>query len=327
MRIPKYLSPSSLAKFYSNTEDFYIRYLSEISSARSPQQSFMAVGSGFDAFVKHQIHRDVFGLEATVGSQFDFEALFENQVEAHARDDARARAADIWEQYVESGAYGALRDDVLGSDFAPQMEFRIEKTVEGVPLLGLPDLRFIDRNGVHQVCDFKVNGSTSKTGASPFAGFAIAWDAHGSKTHGKCHPKFVPHEHNGLVIEERYLEDKCDYWADQLATYAWLLDEKVGSERFVVRMEQICCRPIKTREFPRCKFATHLNRVSRMYQLRLLQKYQHVWDTIQSGHIFTRLSREESDELCVTLDKRCATPTGIFPWMDICVEKTPRFFK
>lgn len=327
MRIPEYLSPSGLAKFYSNREDFYMSRMSEIRSPRAPQEPYMAVGSGFDAFVKHQIHSDVFGPDATLGSQFDFTDLFETQVEAHARADALVRAGDIWEQYVESGAYATLRDEVLASDFAPQMEFRLERIVDGVPMLGLPDLRFIDRNGVHQVCDFKVNGSTSKVGASPFKGFQIARDSYGSNTNGKPHKLYVPYIHKGLEIEEAYLEQKCDYWADQLATYAWLLGEPVGSEHFVVRMEQICCRTVKNRDLPRCKFATHLNRVSRVHQLCLLNKYKEAWRLITSGHIFSWLSREESDELCATLDRRSAMPKNLFPGLDICFNKTPRFFK
>ena len=326
MRDIKYLSPSSLSKFFENRDEFYRRYLSDVLNPRPPQQDFMAVGSGFDAFVKSQLHGDIFGYQATQGSKYEFETLFEAQVEAHARDEVYRRAADIWAQYEESGAYGALRDDVAASKFAPQMEWRVMKTVGGVPMLGLPDLRYISKEEIHVITDFKVNGSTSATGASPFKGYKICRDVYGSNTNGKCHKIYNPMDHCGLEICEAYLNDVCDYWADQLGTYSWLLGEEVGSESFVVRMEQIACRPVKTRELPRCKFATHMNRIAAAYQEALLKRYQLAWRTIQSGHIFLNMSREESDEHCEMLDGAAGIPRGLFPALDRVSDNAPRYY-
>jgi hypothetical protein len=325
MRNPKYLSPSSLGKYEQNRREFYEKYLCDIRKSRTPQMDFMAVGSALDAFTKHQIHRDVFGEEATKGTMYERDTIFEAQVEEHVRDVARERGEDLFAQYNESGAYGALLGDIVRSPYAPEMEFTVQGEVEGVPLLGKPDLRYITKGGVHVICDWKVNGSTSKTGASPFKGYQIARDVHNSNTNGKAHKGYVAVPHKDVEVQDIYLEDKCDYWADQLAIYSWLLGEPVGSEDFVVRMEQIACRPVKTRDLPRAKFATHMNRISASYQQELLTRITTCWATIQDGHIFTDMNRKESDELCELLDGKAAMPVGLHPALASYQQEGNRF--
>ena len=325
MRMPKYLSPSSISKFENDRTTFYIRYLCDHKTPRPAQKDFMSVGSAFDAFVKHQIHRDIFGEGATTGGQYDRVKIFENQVEEHNRDLASERGEDLFQQYIESGAYGALLADIANSPYAPEMEFTVQADVGGVPLLGKPDLRYITKDGVHVICDWKVNGSTSKTGASPFKGYSIARDVYGSNTNGKCHKAFSPITYKDVIHDSTHLETRCDYWADQLAIYSWLLGEKVGSEEFVVRMEQIACRPVKTRDLPRAKFATHMNKIGEVYQNEVLARASQCWATIKNGHIFTELTREDSDERCELLDGRSAMPVGLHPILDKYKEEETRF--
>ena len=325
MRIPKYISPSSLSKFESDRRDFYTRYLCDTKTKRSPQMDFMAVGSAFDGFTKHQIHRDVFGLAATKGTMYDRETIFEAQVEEDVRDVGRERGEDLFAQYVESGAYGALIADIQASPFAPEMEFTVQADVASIPLLGKPDLRYITKQGVHVICDWKVNGSTSKYGASPFKGYQIARDIWGSNTNGKPHKGYLGDAYKDVMVQDLYLEDKCDYWADQLAVYGWLLKEEVGSENFVVRMEQIACRPVKSRDLPRAKFATHMNRISEPYQQALLARLKMCWCTILSGHIFDDLPRQESDDLCEMLDGKANTPIGLHPALVGCMTESARW--
>ncbi len=325
MRIPKYLSPSSLSKFESDRRTFYTRYLCDIRSERSPQQDFMGVGSAFDGFVKHQIHRDIYGEAATKGTPYDRETIFETQVEPCVRDIARERGEDLFAQYVECGSYGALLSEIAKSPYAPEMEFTVKGEVEGVPLLGKPDLRYVTKGGVHVIADWKVNGSTSKTGASPFKGYQVARDFWGSNTNGKCHKIYKGEAYKDVEVQDLWLEDKCDYWADQLAIYGWLLGEPIGSENFVVRMEQVACRPVKTRDLPRAKFATHMNRISEGYQQALLARIRMCWSTILSGHIFDDMSREESDELCEILDGKAATPVGLHPALTRCMGESARW--
>ena len=284
----------------------------------------MAMGSGFDARVKSAIHSAVFGEAATKGSPYEFESIFEKQVEPHVRDVVSERSLDLFNQYVECGAYGELLGDIVQSPFAPEMEFEAKGEIEGVPLLGKPDLRYITKDYLHVIADWKVNGSMSKTGASPVQGYKRCLD-YGSNTNGKCHKKYRPLQFKSLEINEAYLEEFEADWADQLAIYSWLLGEPIGCEDFVIRMEQVACRPVKDRPLPRAKFATHMSRISKEHQEKLLARVKMCWDTVVSGHIFTDLSREESDAMCEMLDGKASTPTGLHPALDRCKTTTTRF--
>ncbi len=324
LRIPKYLSPSSLSKFEESRPEFFERYMSPIKTQRPPQMDFMAMGSAFDAFVKSQIHSDIHGEAATTGGKFDREKLFESQVEPHNRDIVWERAEDLWNQYVKCGAYGSLLADISLSPFAPEMEFTAVGVIQDIPLLGKPDLRYITKGGVHVISDWKVNGSMSKTGASPVQGYKICLD-YGSKTHGKHHKKYVPFNLKDVVINEGYLETFCDYWADQLSIYGWLLGEPIGGEDHIIRMEQIACRPVKSQPLPRAKFATHMSRISKAYQESVLARVKMCWETILSGHIFTDVSRERSDEICEQLIAKAKQPLGLHPVLTRYANTTARF--
>jgi hypothetical protein len=205
------------------------------------------------------------------------------------------------------------------------MEFTASGEVEGVPLLGKPDLKYYTPQMVHVIADWKVNGSMSKTGASPVQGYKIARDTYDSNTNGKAHKKYVALDHKGTEINEGYLETFCDYWADQLAIYSWLMGEPVGGEDYVIRMEQIACRPVKSQPLPRAKFATHMSRISKDYQQAVLARVKMCWGTILSGHIFSDVSRERSDEICEQLVDKAKTPPGLHPALSKCLTETVRF--
>lgn len=309
--MPKYISPSSLALWESNRTEFYTRYLSPVRRPRAPQEDYMAMGSAFDAFVKSAIHTAVFGVAQTKGSKFEFETLFETQVEPHVRDVCLERSRDLWDQYQGSGSYAFLLADILASPYAPQMEFTSEAEIQGVPISGKPDLRYITKNHIHVLGDWKVNGSMSKTGASPVQGYKIARNNYDAKKPTEVHPKYKPLTFKDLEINEAYLNEFSTDWADQLAMYGWTCGEPVGSEEFVIRMEQVACRPVKTRPLPRAKFATHMSRIEGRYQEQLIHRLHDCWNTIQSGHIFTDMSREESDERCEMLDGESQTPKAL----------------
>lgn len=313
MRDFAYLSPSGLSKFESNRELFYLQYLCPFRTGRPPQESFMAVGSSLDAFVKSRIHTDIHGEKATQGTPFEFSTLFEAQVEPHVRDYALQMGQHLFDQYNVSGAYGHLLADLVQSPYPPQMEFEVKGEIEGVRLLGRPDLRYITKDGVHVISDWKVNGAGSKTGASPQQGYKVARDAYASRTHNKPHAKYVPIDHKGVEINRSYLNEFVDYWADQLTIYAWVLGEKMGSEEWLIRIEQIACRPVPSIEAPRAKFATHLARSQEAYQLNLMARIHDCWNAIKTGHIFTDMSREDSDNRCESLNMQAQTPVGLHP--------------
>lgn len=323
MRKYEYLSPSALSKYESNRDLFFLQYLCDFRSPRPPQEPFMAVGSSFDAFVKSAIHKAFYGELATQGSQFEFEKIFESQVEPHVRDYALEMGRHLFEQYEACGSLGYLLADIIQSQNEPQMEFDVRGVVEGVSIRGLPDLRYITKEGVHVIADFKVNGAGSKTGASPQQGYKICRD-YGSNTHNKSHAKYHPFVFNGLEINKHYLGEFVDYWCDQLTMYAWVMGEPVGGEDWVIRIEQIACRPIPSIEKPRAKFATHMARSQSAYQQNLMARIHDCWNSIQTGHIFTSLSREQSDERCEILELQARTPTNLHPALNEYANESSR---
>ena len=318
---------------------FFEQYLSPVRTKRPPQFDFMAMGSALDAYVKSAIHTAVHGENATKGTMYEFETLFEAQVEPHVRDIVLSRSTDLWNQYVESGAYGSLLTDIVQSPYAPEMEFTAKGDVEGVPLLGKPDLRYITKEGIHVISDWKVNGSMSKTGASPTQGFKICRDNYKSNTHGKpfkarrlktdqpdkVYKDYDPFDFKGLEINRRYLDEYSPDWATQLAIYSWLLGEPIGGEDYVIRMEQIACRPVKSQPLPRAKFATHMSRIGKDFQIEVLTRVKMCWETILSGHIFTDVNRERSDEICDQLVEKAQMPPGLHPALTKSIGTSVRF--
>jgi hypothetical protein len=92
-----------------------------------------------------------------------------------------------------------------------------------------------------------------------------------------------------------YLEDVDSKWADQTSLYGWLMGADIGG-KFLTGIDQIVGRP------PKLRIARHRTRVSEGYQRLLWERIKNVWDTIQSGHIFNDLTREQSNQRCKTLD-------------------------
>lgn len=295
LRKPQYLSPSALGCFESNPDEYFMRYIvpKEIRPKKEPQTDAMSVGSAFDALVKNRLHRLFYGEQATIDAGYTIRHLVTNQCQEHNLPECLAIACHLFEEYIETGAYGDLVNTIQQSSVAPRMEFDVTATIGGVPLLGKPDLHFHSTLHAHVITDWKVSGSVSKSGVSPQQGYMLARDLRGSATNGKSHKKFSPTMHpGGIVVSELPMNETTDYWADQLTTYAWALGEEVGSQNFIARIEQIACRPHDTGL--RAKHVTHQSTVSAAHQHRLLERYQECWEAVQTNHIWSDLSSAES---------------------------------
>lgn len=297
MRNPTYLSPSSLSLWESDREEFYLKHLAESRAPKIPQKDYMAVGSAFDAYVKSALHAAIFGKGKD--PEFEFDAIFTDQVEEHNRDFCRGAGLYIFECYKLAGAYDDLLRELGASEFAPQFEFRLDKIIDGVPLMGKPDCRYIHKEGAHIILDWKVNGFCSKYGSTPYKYYTMirdGWNETTAKPSRACsrpHKGYKPLVHNEVKIGSHYLEDTCKDWADQLSIYAWMLDEKVGDEDVIVCIDQIACKR-RENEFPLLRIANHRSRISSAWQNQLVQRLMSCWKTIQSGYIFTEMSEEDS---------------------------------
>lgn len=309
MRKPSRISPSALATFEKDRESFYLKYCAEPRPKREPQSKPASVGSAFDAYVKAQLMSDIMG-ECNL-----FGELFEQQVEPQNREFAMTAGRHVMEGYVASGAYEDLLDLLEGAAEEPQFEFDADVSLDGIPIAGKPDCRFVHRDGAHVVLDWKVNGYCGKgdNATSPSKGYMLCRDGAGwpkqSRSHGKAHGLFEPVEFMGLTVNKFFMEQVSIDWADQLTMYAWMMDEPVGSEEMVVCIEQVVAKPTSDTGAlggspPLLRFANHRSRVSQAHQMGLITRLNSMWEALQSEYIFTELDRDGSIDRQAELDQR-----------------------
>lgn len=299
MRKLTYLSPTSLAKWELNRDEFYLEYLCELRKKRPPQTVPMSVGSAFDAYVKSYLHERLIGKDP----KFEFKTLFEAQVEPYNRDQALVDGKIVWDHYQKHGGLVDILKDLEGCLGKPKFETSIEGYVDAVsvkigavPFLGKPDIYFLTKDGVRIIFDWKVNGFYSNSNISPKRGYL------------RCLPKREPHKdafilaHQGYNINVKETLDAIDEtWAAQLSIYAWLLGNEVGS-KYVVAIDQICCtKKYDTRDI---RVAQHRALVDPKFQYDLFARSHAAWYSIQGEHIFDNLSKEDSLARCQTLDER-----------------------
>lgn len=294
MRMPKYLSPTSIGLFYSDRDAFFFQYMCDPRPKRDPQTNAMAVGSAFDAFVKSYLYKLLVGKG---NPAFEFETIFEAQVEPHNRDEARAAGQLVFDEYKKHGALADLMLDLNGCVGEPKFETTIEGIVEhqigAVPLLGKPDIFFVTKEGARIIFDWKVNGYYSNWPPSPKAGYVSILP--GRDMHKDCMLQNIKGFRCNIGKPMEMVDAS---WANQCSIYAWLLGESVG-ERFIVAIDQIVVNMKKTpRDF---RIAQHRTIVSEGHQQALFESAARAWQQIQSGHLYESLSLEESRARCETL--------------------------
>ena len=297
MREVKYLSPSSISLWDQNREEFYWRYLAEDKPARLLQTPPMAVGSSFDAYVKSELTRKLFGTTDVAGVDHSFDALFTAQVEEHIRDEARVQGAAVMELYRSSGALADLVLELQTAIEDPRFEFSVEgripheKVVGGIPLLGRPDIFFRTKD-VSIVDDWKVNGWYAKKPPSPAKGYLKCRNLKNGIFTYKTHKDVCPMMIKGQMIDTYFkMEDINPSWATQETIYAWVLGVEVEAD-YITGIDQIVGRS---------RVSSIRNRVSSEYQHQLLDRIADIWNRITLGHIFDG-TREESDARIQMLD-------------------------
>ena len=231
MRQIKHISPSGLSQFLKNEDEYYLRYLAENKPIRFKQTKPMAAGSAFDRKMKRDMNFEHNGVDP----QWEEYAVSIEQ-----------RMVDI---YKASGAWARFITDVGGLDNV-QFESTVIKTVEGIPLLGKPDLYLPDQKIVF---DWKVNGFCSK--ASPKQGYVNC----DGKMHKKCVWSPVPYPCNGMPMED-YAPD----WAMQLGTYGIMLN----ADFFIVHQLT----------GPDCRVSEYAGKISQEYLDGLMANYAKCWE-------------------------------------------------
>lgn len=318
MRNVEYLSPSSISKFEEGEEAFYLQYLAENRPPRDPQNQPMSIGSSFDAYVKSYFHERLFGKNHAESNRFEFNTIFEAQVEEQNRDWARMHGKYAFEQYRSSGALLNLLTELQSSQTDPRFEFDVRGAVNGyrdglqtqlgeVVLLGKPDAAFTNRDGNHIILDFKVNGYCSNFPISPMPGFVNLRDSNGKNSgpHKNC----SPYELGSLTINiGTFLEHHKEDWARQLSIYSWLVGEPIGSD-FVCAIDQLVCKP-QHGGVPSIRVAEHRLRVGANFQQKVFNRACEIWEIVHSDHIFRDMTKEDSQDRCSLLDLRAESMYG-----------------
>lgn len=277
-----FLSPTSIKLFKEDRELFYLRYLAETRLPREPQTLAMAIGSAFDAFVKSYLHGCYYSDD---NDDYKLENLFNKQVEEQNREEAWGLGQHIFEEYMKAGC---LADLVIEMDKAvgpPRFEFEIKAEVNGVPLLGRPDIFFISEKGARVVYDWKVNGIVDSKGVkkdsatSPMKGY-VGLKTKVDGTYFNCiYKDCVLKKWKGILINEKiYLEQVNEDWARQLAIYSWLLGEEIGSEEVIFGIDQVVGGT-------GMRFATHRLLISPDYQYNLIREIEEIWECIMKGEV------------------------------------------
>jgi len=271
----------------------------------------MTIGSAFDAFVKCSLHGHLFGHDGD--GEYDLKTLFEKQCQVpELRLWAWEAGKYAFDCYRTWGCYDELLRELQQSEDDPQFEFELRGEVGGVPLVGKPDLWY--RKNVQVIYDWKVMGFCSRHPQSPKKFYKTCRDCWGGErakpTRGfkgepVAHKSYKEIDHFGHKIGAHFLEEVDSKWADQIAIYTWMSGVPVGDEDTIVGLDQLSCKPSPdpdANRWPLIRVAQHRCRISAAYQQQLVGRLQDCWNQIQSGHIFTDLSREESDQRCEILD-------------------------
>ena len=299
MKILKYLSPSSITKYIDNKIGFYMWYLADCRPDKEPQTDAMAAGSAFDAYCKSYLHKAL-GFN---DPRFELRTLFEKQVEKQWWDEAWKVGALLFDLYKRSGCLADIFLELKHSIGEPRFEYEVEGFVESkeltiasIPFLGKPDISYTHKNAFRITTDWKVNGYYSKTGTSPKKGYVRLRDANGGFP---PHKDFMPGYHKGVKYNMSYPLETIDAsWARQLAIYSWLFGEPVGSEDFLVGIDQVVCRP-----GPNIRFAEHRLKISKAFQLQTFAIANEIWTNSMDGHFFKDMSKIDSQLKCERLDK------------------------
>lgn len=315
MRTRKYISPSQAGLFYSNREEYYLKYLADNKPPPFKQTAPMGVGGAFDSHVTRALAVKYFGRDdprCGAGAEYDLEVMLDSAIQEPSLDRTAITriGLELFKRYMATGAYARICAEL---DLADEGSITMQSTLyyeagDGLTLMGLPDLAFT-RGGVQHVYDFKCNGFYSQ--ASPLKNHV--WKGTGS-TEG-VHKGAILGKHScGTVVDLSGVFD--DTYKRQTCTYAWsLVGRPLGDyEPIIVGIEQVACRPASSRWKDPTVDGVAISNVSTRSlisveaQEAVMAEYKHMWSCITSGWVFDDLTRPESDALCSQLE---ATAKGL----------------
>jgi hypothetical protein len=234
------MSPTSLKLYESDPVEYYLKHMAVHRAPRIPQTRAMSIGSAFDAMVKDELHKRIFG------SPYPGD-LFETQVEACNRDWARVHGPRVYAMYVSCGLFADLLGELAGA-VSVRMETEIRFTLDSdpsgsgvsTPLMGKPDLFAWLGSGAPYCLDWKINGYCSRAAVSPPAGYVMSRDSTpslGSRSHGRAHPSVQAMVCDGVLLDVAGSLGQDD--ATQIMTYALGMGCPVGDTKLIAAIDRM----------------------------------------------------------------------------------------
>lgn len=287
-----HISPSGLKTFETNRTEFYLKYIARHAPGRIPQNEPMAVGSAFDAYIKHTLiqrlgHSDKLKLSD----------IYDGQVEEQNRNNCHAIGLQCLENYKNLGAYSDLLVEMAGGVSTPAVELDYRGSVmyqdSSLQLAGKPDWKFKTSHTKDVIIDWKVNGYCGRSKQSPKPGYIVSRSIDGRKIHKDAMIVTVGGIDCNIAMPLEIIDRD---WATQLATYGWLMGEPVGGD-FICGIEQLigCNRQIE-----RC--VSYRNIVSPAFQKDLYQRYIVCQNAVDNQY-FADVSADENTAKCLELEQ------------------------
>jgi hypothetical protein len=304
--------------FMDDRQKFVKIYLADLASPRDPQTKPMSLGSSFDAFVKNELARCLYGGRAVqMGEEFHLETLFKAQVPDEGfRDWAWENGGYLFLKYKDQGAFDDLLVDMEDHKETPQFEVNLMDNVvlpngTKVPMRGFPDCYYRNSAGALVILDWKCNNYCGKRKMSPKKHYIL------ERPTGRVHKNTVVVNKDGTTLDGVHCFSETDVkWATQMTIYNWMLGGKIGKP-FIGQIEQLLCGPSENGGKPDCRSITYRGYISEKFQYELCDKIDYVWKVLTSGHIFDNLSREESDIKFKELERVAAWAHDNNPVLDI----------
>lgn len=269
-KMPSYLSPSSLMKSMKQPNTFYLERLIDCNFPRERQSTAAGVGTQFDYLIKKRIIED---------PKFKYIDGYDGSFESSKKkiDKLKEQVTCEDELLARKGGQLALdfyRDTEYMDNNFHRIELNLQKEIEGVPILGLPDATVLykdeDDFEWEVPFDWKVSGFTSKTGASPKKGYKRLWDGGRLKGSHKAYHKEIT------------FDEIDSSWATQLTTYGFLLGIPIGFS-YKAYIDMLCYRNGSFR------IAKYEAWITSQMQRRILNNYKQIWKELKDGSYINRL--------------------------------------
>ena len=320
MRRPEALSPTALDLYQSDIEKYVRKYICETRLPYEPQTEPQAIGSSFDAFVKNELLRTLYGEERVKkGEQFNLETLFDSQTKFFSdKTWAWENGMHVFNEYKASGAFDALINDM--KDTIPSFEQEVKAEVEMidgtlVPLKGFPDCVFAHKNNRLVIVDWKCNNYCAKSKKSPHKYYI-----NDRYNKGSSHKESTVENVDGLLIDTKNCFSKVnEKWATQICIYHWICGSPIGGE-IIGQIEQLLGIPSTDSLKPKVRCVTYRNFISKDFQIALSEKVSKIWKNVESYNFF-ELNEEDTAKKINELDCKNRFLAGDNPLLKILANR------